>query len=114
MTEKKRTITQNRALHLYFTQMAKALNLAGLDMRIVIKPEIDIPWSPYNVKEFIWKPVLNAMFGKKSTKEMATTEIDEILETINRHLSEKFGAFGYSYLPFPSLENLLNELDKTL
>ena len=81
-------------------------------MRIVIKPEIDIPWSAYTVKEFIWRPVMKAMFGNKSTKDMTTAQVDEILETINRHLSEKFGEFGYEYLPFPSLEALEAQLER--
>ena len=39
-TEKQRTIQQNRALHLYFQLIADRLNDAGLDMRVVLKPDM--------------------------------------------------------------------------
>ena len=47
-----RTSQQNRAMHLFFARLVEALNDAGLDMKKVLKPEIDIPWSQTAVKEF--------------------------------------------------------------
>lgn len=43
LDKRERTLTQNRAIHLWFTMLADALNDAGLDMRTVLKPEIEIP-----------------------------------------------------------------------
>jgi len=40
-----RTLPQNSAMHLYFGWLAKAFNDAGLDMKKVLKPEVDIPWT---------------------------------------------------------------------
>lgn len=100
--EKKRTIQQNRALHLWFTLLADELNNAGLDMKIVLKPEADIPWTPILVKELIWKKIQKTMLGKKSTTELSKTEdIDRVYDTINRWTSIKFGIS----IPFPSEEN---------
>lgn len=106
--EKQRTIQQNKALHKYFELLAATLNDAGLDMKKVLKPEIDIPWSKSSVKEYLWRPVQKIQLGKRSTTEMNTKEIDQVLETINRHLGEKFGI----HIPFPSIENLINYDDE--
>ena len=105
--EKKRTIQQNRALHLYFTHIAKTLNDAGLDMRVVLKPEVEIPWTSQSVKEFLWRPVQKIYLRKASTTELLTTDIDEICDILNRHLCEKFGNFGVEYTPFPSIESFI-------
>ena len=42
---KQRTLQQNKALHKYFEILADTLNEAGLDARVVLKPEIEIPWT---------------------------------------------------------------------
>uniref|UniRef100_A0A6H1ZGI3 Uncharacterized protein n=1 Tax=viral metagenome TaxID=1070528 RepID=A0A6H1ZGI3_9ZZZZ len=99
--EKKRTIQQNKALHKYFELIAKALNDSGQDMRAVLKPEVEIPWSKESVKEFLWKPILKLQLGKDSTTKMTTKDIDIIFDTFNRHIS-KFGV----YEDFPSIDNL--------
>lgn len=106
MENKQRTIQQNKALHLYFTHLSEALNDAGLDMRKTLKPEVEIPWTPENIKNLIWKPIMEAQLGKKSTTEMNTKDIDVVFDTINRHLGEKFGL----EIRFPSIDSLiLNE-----
>ncbi len=98
-----RTIPQNSALHLGLGMIAKALNMAGLDMRKVLKPEIEIPWTVQSIKEFLWRPVQKAMTGKKSTTELAKIgELEEIWDVIMRHLGEKHGV---EYIPFPSEAN---------
>ena len=101
--EKQRTLQQNRALHKYFEMLAGTLNSAGLDMRVVLKPGVDIPWSKNSIKEYIWRPIQEAQLRKKSTTELKTNEINLIWETINRHLSEKFGVSE----PFPSIEEIM-------
>ena len=77
-TEKHRTLKQNRALHKLFTQMAESLNDAGFDMRRTLKETIDIPWTPENVKNFIWRPIQEAQLGKESTTELTTYDIDTV------------------------------------
>lgn len=101
--EKPRTVTQNSALHLYFTQLADELNNAGLDMRKTLKPTIDIPWSGESIKEYLWRPIMKAQLGKESTTKLTTKEIDQVFDTINRHLGEKFGLT----ISFPSIESLM-------
>lgn len=98
-----RTLSQNAALHVYFKLVADKLNEAGLDMRKVLKPTVEIPWSPKAVKEYMWRPIMTAQLGKRSTTEMTTVDIDFVFDTINRHLGEKFGI----HEPFPSLDTIL-------
>ena len=101
--EKQRTITQNRALHLWFELVATTLNDAGLDMRKTLKPSIDIPWTKMTVKDFLWRPIQKAMLQKDSTKKLTTKEIDTVYDVINKHLSEKLGV----HQPFPSIDEIM-------
>jgi len=105
---KQRSEQQNRAMHLAFDHLAKALNLAGLDMRIVLKPEINIPWTISSVKEHLFRPIMKAMTSKDSTTELLKSagEIDTIWETLMRHLMEKH---HIEYIAFPSYETSKDE-----
>ena len=98
-----RTKQQNKALHVLFRLLSDELNNAGLDMRKTLKPEVEIPWGPVNVKEFLWRPIMQAQLNKSSTTQLTTKEIDEVFDTINRHLGERFGL----HIPFPSIEELI-------
>ena len=95
-----RTSKQNRALHKYFELLAKELNDAGLDMREVLKPSVDIPWTRESIKEFIWRPIQKVMLKKGSTTKLNTKEIDTVYDVVNRHMGEKFEI----HVPFPSVE----------
>lgn len=101
--QKVRTKQQNKAIHVLFREYAQTLNEAGLDMRKTLKPEVAIPWNEKTVKEFLWRPIQKAQFGKVSTTELTTKEIDQVFETLNRHIAEKFGL----HVPFPSVEELI-------
>lgn len=107
MNEKQRTLQQNAALHLYFQLVADTLNEAGLDMRAVLKPEVEIPWSKNSVKEFMWRPIQRLQLQKKSTTELTTKDIDIIYDTMNRHLA-KHGI----HEPFPSIDELMFRVDQ--
>ncbi len=89
--EKKRSNKQNRALHLWCSLFADTLNEAGLDMKVVLKPEVDIEWNKDTIKKYIWKPILEAITQKCSTAEMSTVDPNKVWEVINRHLGQKFG-----------------------
>jgi len=99
----KRTKKQNRALHKYFSLVAGTLNDAGLDMRAVLKPEVDIPWTGKTIKEYLWRPIQEVQTTKKSTTELTTKEISEVWETLNRHLGQKLGV----HEPFPSIDEIM-------
>jgi hypothetical protein len=97
-TGKQRTLTQNAALHKYCQLLADTLNDAGLDMKSVLKPEVDIPWTGDSVKQNLWKPIQKLVIGKDSTTEPLKNEYSIVYDVLSRHLSEKLGV----YVPFPS------------
>ncbi len=92
-----RTTTQNSAMHRYFRLLADALNDAGYDMKKVLKPEVEIPWSVSSVKEFLWRPIQEIITGKESTTKLDRKEVSEVYEPLNRHIASKFGVV----VPFP-------------
>lgn len=99
--KRQRTLLQNKALHKYFTQLSESLNDAGLDMRHVLNQNIDIPWTPENVKNHLWRPVQIGYLEKESTAELSTDEICKIYEFLNRHLSVCLGVS----VSWPSLDD---------
>lgn len=102
---KQRTIIQNRALHLWFDQVADALNAAGWNVQKTLRHDVEIPWNGTLIKELIYRPVMEAMTGKHSTTELDRIEPNKIFEVLNLHLGEKLGL----HVPFPSEESLYGE-----
>ena len=100
--EKQRTSRQNRALHKFFTQLATALNEAGLDQRKTLAPEIEIPWTPAAVKNMLWRPIQSVQLQKVSTTDLTTKEIDLVYDTLNLFL----GKHGI-HVPFPSFLDIM-------
>lgn len=96
----KRTEQQNKSLHLYFQMLADSLNESGLDLRVVLKPNISVPWSKDLIKEHLWAPIQKAVLKSESTTELDKQQVSEIYDILNRHLSEKFGVS----VQFPSHE----------
>ena len=88
---KARTLKQNAALHMFLTNLASALNDAGLDMKRTLKHEVDIPWSMPMAKEYLWKPMQKVVTGQESTAKVKTVDYPLIYETLNRYMSDKFG-----------------------
>ena len=108
--EEKRTPQQNRALHLYFTLVADALNDAGLTVQETVPNfRMDLDWNSIMVKELLWKFAMKKMFNKDSTTELTKKkEIDQLHETINRFL----GSLGVEYIPFPYACKTCNQIGK--
>lgn len=105
MIDEKRTLTQNKSLHLYCELLATALNDAGLDMKKVLKPSVDIPWTKISVKEHLYKPIMVIMTDKQSTTELDTVNPSDIYKVLDRHISEKFGV----HVEWPSIESQSRE-----
>jgi len=103
MKDNTRTIRQNAALHKYFTMLADELNFAGLEMKKVLKPEVEIMWTAESIKNYLWRPIQYAMTDKISTTELDTKQVNKIYEVLDRHLGEKFGIS----VEFPSEEEPL-------
>jgi hypothetical protein len=97
-TKRKRTLSQNSAIHKYCEMLADELNAAGLDMKIILAHHAEIPWTMASVKERLWKPVLKAMTDKNSTTEQNRNEVNDTYNALARHLSATRGV----YVPFPA------------
>lgn len=92
MYKSTRTSRQNRALHLFFTNMSDMLNEHGLYFNysgVITGNIIEIPWTMELFKEMVWKPIQKHLFNKSSTTRLKTNEIDVVFEVINKHFSEK-------------------------
>jgi len=106
--DNQRTLTQNRALHKYFTLVAQEARNNGVSVKMMLDrmPDADIPLTPQIIKE-IWKLFQNNILGKNHTAELTTKEIDEVFEPFSKFLAENYDIV----LPFPSFEALmLNDL----
>lgn len=99
-----RTPDQNSALHLYFENLAYALNEAGFPLKMLLGDKtVELDWNARLVKENVWRPIQVALTGKKSTTSLdKVSEIDKVYEHLNRFFSNK--PFGL-YVPFPSEVN---------
>ena len=100
--EEKRTINQNKALHLWFDMVAEKLNEVGLEQKITLGT-IDVPWTKETVK-MLFKKVAMAQFNKPHTSDLTSKELTQTVDTFNRYISEK----GISQ-PFPSIEEIINQ-----
>lgn len=97
-----RTEQQNKAIHVYCTQVADALNGAGLDIEQVLKNfTMELDWSKDSVKEILWRTAQKRLLGKASTTELSKQEdITKVYEAVNRFLAK----LGIEYIPFPSFD----------
>lgn len=91
VVSRRRTMSQNNALHQFLTDLASTLNEAGLDMRTVIKQDVDIPWTKDSAKQYLWRPIQKALTGKESTAEAKTPDYNEVYQTLCRYLGDRLG-----------------------
>ncbi len=96
-----RTKAQNNALHKFCSQLAEMLNDMGLDIRTVLKPTYNMPWTTSSVKDHLWRPFQKSLTGKKSTTQLKKVEgeIELIHSTLMRELGERHSV---EFIPFPS------------
>ena len=84
----KRTDKQNAALHLWLRRVAEYLCDQGIDMRTFVR----VPVRPNErlVKELIWRPTQQAIFGDEKTSHLSTGQVDIVYEALYRALTDKF------------------------
>ncbi|MBT6053330.1 MAG: hypothetical protein HOG49_41585 [Candidatus Scalindua sp.] len=108
----KRTLPQNNSLHLFCDQLAQEFTDKHVDKRTFFKEPFYTRWSPLSIKEDIWKPVMYALFKKKSTTQLDKQgEIDEIWDVINKIVIEKEKG-EVNVPPWPSQESMFEEYDR--
>jgi hypothetical protein len=96
-----RTLAQNRAYWLWATQISDILNNAGLTIPKVIK--LDTKWDRVKIAELIFKPTIQAIYGKKSSTQLTKDEYDLFIDTVTK----AFGSKGVQIPPFPSVDELI-------
>ena len=84
------TAQQRKARWLWCGQCAEALNEKHFDMRAIIREDVEIPWSKDSFMEYVFRPLMKAMFNKKSTNQlMKTGEMDKLIDVINKLIAER-------------------------
>lgn len=88
---KKRTITQNSALHLFFKWIADQLNNLGMTFNYIgLKGAvIELPYTGILVKETLWKPIQKVLFELDSTTELESWQINKILDILIKFFGER-------------------------
>jgi hypothetical protein len=72
--------------------LASAMNSAGYQFVIIInRKETECDWNMQRVKDFMWRPIQEALKKEKSTAKVSTKDYPEIYETLNRHTASKLG-----------------------
>jgi hypothetical protein len=70
-------------------------------MRKTIRQNLEIPWTPHNVKEFLWRPCQKQYLQKQSTTELdKVQDINKVYDIVNRIVGERTGV----HVPFPSID----------
>ena len=97
-----RTLQQNKAMHKYFYDLANALSDAGFTIEKTLTKPLDVNWTPSSVKEFLWKPVQDALYQLESTTELSASQVTHVYENLNRHIANITGV----HVEFPCRELL--------
>jgi hypothetical protein len=84
-----RTVQQNKAIHLWCSQIAEVLNKNNLYMTGIFSN--DIMWSMSLVKEQIIKNMIKLLFKIDSTTKLKRKEIDALVDHIVYIFGEKKG-----------------------
>jgi hypothetical protein len=69
--------------------------------------DIQTTYSPEIVKQFLWKPLQDALLKKSSTTQLTHNDIGLIFEILGKHFAER-GVV----IDFPSMESLKQRKQK--
>ena len=96
-----RSSKQNRALHLWFTQVSDLLNNKGITFESVAG--LESMYTGEYIKVVWFKEMAKALFDIDSTTKLNSSQINQIFDVVSKHISEMTGEF----IDFPSIENLI-------
>lgn len=97
-TERKRTLKQNKSIHKFFEEASVELNNADISLKVLLET-LEVEHTAESVKS-IFRAIGRAKFGKVSTADLTTKELNETFE----ELARLFAKNGIHIL-FPSVEN---------
>lgn len=98
MEKPKRTNKQNASLHKYCSELSDLLNEHGITVKKLFE-EVEADNTMESVKQ-LWRTFAYMKYGKTSTTELSTDEVNKIYDEVNRHISQ----WGL-HMAFPSYEN---------
>ena len=101
MEDIKRTNQQNKSLHKWLTEIALLLREQGLTMKEVMEvmKEYEVKPTMHGLKENVWKPIQESMFGTTSTTELEKTgQIDDVIDVMTKIMA----CMWITVPPFPS------------
>ena len=101
MESKIRTIKQNKSLHKYFQEVSRECNNSGIDFNVMVK-NLRVDTTPELVKS-VFRQIGYAKYGKSSTTQLTTKEVNECFEEFNRLLASE----GL-HITFPSYTDLID------
>lgn len=84
--EKTRTLKQNRAIHKYFSDVAKECNAQGLTLHQVME-EFDIEIDEVIIKKMA-QHIAYVKYGKEHTSECTTKELSDVIDTLEITLAK--------------------------
>lgn len=102
---KPRSDKMRKCLQKYCSNLAETLNDAGLDMKTVLKEEVEIPWNEDMAKEFLWRPIQKIMTGFDSTTKPSDLMYTQIFAVLDRQLAAKLGVS----VSWPSIDSQQEE-----
>lgn len=101
------TEQQQKALFLWFEQMAEGLNNTDASLQKVCTLPIEL--TKDNFRKNIWDAVQVSLYpdtvtdkGRPTTKKLSTTQLQDVYEQVNKIIGERWGVSA----PFPSEEEL--------
>ncbi len=88
---RKRTLSQNSALHLLFTNISDQLNELGETFNYTgfNGKQMEMMFTPELIKNSLWRPIQIALFEIESTKDINTKQINQILDIITNFFAKK-------------------------
>lgn len=99
-TGKNRTQKQQAAIEVYCRLLAEELNRQGITFEQFFREGYKVPWSQQIVKDNVWRLMQKAVCSKQSSRDLNRSEVGQVYDHINMHLSEKHGI----YVPWPERE----------
>jgi hypothetical protein len=90
---KRRSLSQNKSLHLYCDKLAFAMTIAGITQKELVgsfKEGFTLPVTGQMIKE-IFREVGKAMFKKESTADLSTIEMQEVYRAVDARFGEITG-----------------------
>lgn len=104
----RRSDNQNRAAHLWFTQVAQDAREKGLTMDDLILNPVEFPITESIIKDF-FREVGRVMYKKDSTTKLTTDEFSQVVEVCQREFAKRLDC----QIPFPSLDALIDRSYET-